>query len=111
MGCTRFTLRCQKSVVNFSVRYLFIIDLFIYFIIIIIIIIIIITIFLHGLGRLTSSGIDALSSFPGTSTISSSSGFEVEGVFRESVVLITGLKWPRGFQEVKVHRFHDNDTG
>ena len=29
--------------------------------------------FLHGLGRLTCSGIDALPSFPGTSTISSSS--------------------------------------
>ena len=24
---------------------------------------------------------------------------------------ITGLKWPRGFQEVKVPRFHDNGTG
>ena len=22
-----------------------------------------------------------------------------------------GLKWPRGFQEVKVPRFHDNGTG
>jgi flagellar basal body-associated protein FliL len=40
--------------------------------IIIIIIIIIITIFLHGLGLLTFSGIDALPSFPGASTISSS---------------------------------------
>jgi len=26
-------------------------------------------------------------------------------------VLFTGLEWPRGFQEVKVPRFHDNDTG
>jgi hypothetical protein len=24
---------------------------------------------------------------------------------------ITGLEWPRGFQEVKVSRFHDNGTG
>ena len=24
---------------------------------------------------------------------------------------VTGLKWPRGFQEVKVPRFHDNSTG
>jgi hypothetical protein len=24
---------------------------------------------------------------------------------------VTGLEWPRGFQEVKVHRFHDNGTG
>ena len=47
---------------------------------------IIIIIFLHGLGRLTCFGIDALPSFPGTSTISSSSRFVVEGVFRESGV-------------------------
>jgi len=51
------------------------------------IIIIIITIFLLGLGRLTRSGIDALPSFPGASTISSSSGFAVEGVLRESGVV------------------------
>ena len=24
---------------------------------------------------------------------------------------ITGLEWPRGFQEVKVTRFHDKGTG
>jgi len=24
---------------------------------------------------------------------------------------ITGLEWPRGFQEVKVPRLHDNGTG
>jgi hypothetical protein len=24
---------------------------------------------------------------------------------------VTGLEWPRGFQEVKVSRFHDNGTG
>jgi len=35
----------------------------------------------------TCSGIDVLPSFPGASTISSSSGFVVEGVFRESVVI------------------------
>jgi hypothetical protein len=53
----------------------------------IIIIIIIIIIFLHGLGLLTCSGIDALPSFPGASTISSSSRFVVESVFRESGVV------------------------
>ena len=40
-----------------------------------------------GLGRLTCSGVDVLSSFPGAPTISSSSGFVVEGVFRESGVV------------------------
>jgi len=48
---------------------------------------IIIIIFLHGLGRLTSSGFDALPSFPGTSTITSSSRFVVEGVFRKCGVV------------------------
>ena len=24
---------------------------------------------------------------------------------------VTGMKWPGGFQEVKVPRFHDNGTG
>ena len=24
---------------------------------------------------------------------------------------VTGLEWPRGFQEVNVPRFHDNGTG
>jgi hypothetical protein len=49
----------------------------------------IIIIFLHGLGRLTRSGIDALPSFPGASTnsISSFFGFVVEGVFRQSGVV------------------------
>ena len=54
---------------------------------IIIIIIIIIIIFLHGLSCLTCSGIDALPSFPGASTISSSARFLVEGVFRKSGVV------------------------
>jgi len=53
-------------------------------------IIIIINIFLHRLGHLTCSGIDMLSSFPAMSTISSSSGFVVVGVFRESVVIHSG---------------------
>ena len=53
----------------------------------IIIIIIVVVIFLQGLGRLTSSGIDALPSFPGASTVSSSPRFVVEGVFRESGVV------------------------
>ena len=47
----------------------------------------IIIIFLHGLGRLTRSGIDALPSFPGSSTISSPPWFVVEGVFRNSGVV------------------------
>ena len=49
--------------------------------------IMIMIIFLHGLGRLTCSGIDALPSFPGASVIPSSPGFVVEGVFRESGVV------------------------
>jgi len=44
-------------------------------------------IFLHGLGRLTCSGIDALPSFPGASTMPSSPGFVGEGLFRESGVV------------------------
>ena len=52
-----------------------------------IIIIIIIIIFLHGLGRLNCSSIDALLSFPEASTISSSSRFIVQGVFRQSGVV------------------------
>jgi len=55
--------------------------------IVVVVIIIIIIIIIHGLGRLTCSGIDALPSFPGASTISSSSGFVGEGVFRESGVV------------------------
>jgi len=27
------------------------------------------------------------------------------------IISVTGLDWPRGFQEVKVPRFHDNGTG
>jgi hypothetical protein len=49
--------------------------------------IIIIIIFLHGLGRLTCSGMDALPSFPVVSTMSSPSRFVVEGVFRQSGVV------------------------
>ena len=49
--------------------------------------IIIIIFLLHGLGRFTSSGIDAFPSFPRVSTISSSSRFVVEGVFRQSGVV------------------------
>ena len=55
-------------------------------VVVLVIIIIYFILFLHGLGLLTCSGIDALSSFPGASTISSSSRFVVEGVFRESGV-------------------------
>jgi hypothetical protein len=48
---------------------------------------VIIIIFLHGLGQLTCSGIDALPSFPRVSTISSSLRFVVEGVFQKSGVV------------------------
>jgi hypothetical protein len=46
-----------------------------------------IIIFLYGSGRLNSSGIEALPSFAVASTISSSSTFVVEGVFRKSGVV------------------------
>jgi len=46
-----------------------------------------IIIFLHGLSRLTCSSIDAFPSFPGASTVSSSSRFVVDGMFRESGVV------------------------
>jgi hypothetical protein len=44
-------------------------------------------IILHWLGRLTCSGIDALPSFPGASTISSPSRFVIEDVFWKSDVV------------------------
>ena len=31
-------------------------------------------------------------------------------IYRSSIP-VTGLEWPRGYQEVKVPIFHDNDTG
>jgi hypothetical protein len=48
---------------------------------------IIIIIFLNGLGCLTRSGMDVLPSFPGASTISSSSRSVAEGVFQKSGVV------------------------
>jgi hypothetical protein len=35
----------------------------------------------------------------------------VKVVVKAKAVHVTGLEWPRGFQKVKVHRFHDNGTG
>jgi len=37
----------------------------------------------------------------------------LEGILLElaSTFPVTGLEWPRGFQEVKVSRFHDNGAG
>ena len=32
-------------------------------------------------------------------------------VIKSKISPVTGLEWPRGFQEVKVPRFHDNGTG
>jgi hypothetical protein len=57
--------------------------IFEFIIIVVVVVNIIIIIFLHGLGRLTCSGVDALPSFPVATTISSCSRFVVEGVFRE----------------------------
>jgi hypothetical protein len=34
-----------------------------------------------------------------------------EMLIGKAVSTVTGLQWPRGFQEVKVPRFHDNNTG
>ena len=31
--------------------------------------------------------------------------------FKKKNSPVTGLEWPRGFQEVEVPRFHDNGTG
>ena len=71
------------NVVHFNVSYiLWFVGFFWYKLYVIIIIF-----FLHGLGRLTCSGIDALPSFPGASAIPSSPGFVDEGVFRESGVV------------------------
>jgi hypothetical protein len=32
-------------------------------------------------------------------------------IIGKAVSTVTGLEWPRGFQEVKVPRFHGNGTG
>jgi len=32
-------------------------------------------------------------------------------LFNDKISPVTGLEWPRGFQEVKVPTFHDNCTG
>jgi hypothetical protein len=52
----------------------------------IILLLLLLLLFLHGLGRLTCSGVDAVPSFPGTFTISSPSRFVIDGVFRKSDV-------------------------
>ena len=31
--------------------------------------------------------------------------------FKAKISPVTGVEWPRGFQEVKVPGFHDNGTG
>jgi hypothetical protein len=74
--CSSYSARLSPCIYLFI--YLFI-DLLFYSLFIII--------FLHGLGRLICSGIDALQSFPGAFTIPSSSRFVPEGVFRESGVV------------------------
>jgi hypothetical protein len=58
-------------------------------------VVIIIIIFLHGLGRLTCSGIDTLPPFSGASTISSFLRLVVEGVFQESSVFILSRREAR----------------
>jgi hypothetical protein len=65
----------------------FLLLLLLLLLIIIIIIIFSFFFFLYELCRLACSGIDALPSFSGTSTISSPSKFVVEGVFRQSGVV------------------------
>jgi hypothetical protein len=71
--------------------------------------IIIIIIFLHGLGRLTCSDIDALPSFPRASAIPSSPGFVGEGVCRESgVVHSFEVVDPVSF-DFKSHVFYSRD--
>jgi len=62
--------------------------------------IIIIIIFLHGLGCWTCSGIDALPSFPGVSTIFSPSRFVVEGVTELVFSLHNFVRAPHSEQEV-----------
>ena len=70
------------------------------------IIIIIIFFFFHGLGLLTCSGIGALPSFLRSSTISSSSRFVFEGVFRQSgVVHSFKMVDPILFPEVQFNLF------
>jgi len=34
-----------------------------------------------------------------------------DGKGKRYISPVTGLEWPRGFQEVKVPRFHDSGTG
>jgi hypothetical protein len=45
--------------------------------------------------------------------VSAVTGLEWPRRFQEvsSSSAVSGLQWPRGFQEVKVPRFHDNGTG
>ena len=73
----------NKSILVFNFKGSFFFPIFRKFLHVIIIIII----FLHGLSRLNCSSIDALPSFPRASTISSSSRFVVEGVFRKFCVV------------------------
>jgi hypothetical protein len=54
-------------------------------------------------------GPPTLLSVPSQPTLSTSSS--VNGKKGKAVSAVTGLEWPRGFQEVKVPRFHDNGTG
>ena len=77
-------LKTWKSMQFTTYQYKMLSSSVIYYLTLVIIIIIII--FLHGLRRLTRSGIDALPSFRGGSTISSSTKFIVEGVFQKSGV-------------------------
>jgi len=70
---------------------------------------IIIIIFLQGLGRLTCSGIDALPSFPGASTVSSSSMFVAEGVFRESGVVNSFNVVDPGLFVIESHVLYSRD--
>jgi hypothetical protein len=58
------------------------------------------------------SGADKSLARPGRkqATVTEDFEFHIKGKGK-AVSTVTGLEWPRGFQEVKVPRFHDNGTG
>ena len=77
-------LRCYFAEVVEIIIIIIIIIIFFFFFFLLLLLLLLL---LHGLGRLICSGIDAFPSFPGASTISWSSRFVVEGVFRKSGVV------------------------
>ena len=55
------------------------------------------------------SWFDSYASF--LQSVRTESGYKQPLIPRVKSSPVTGLEWPRGFQEVKVPRFHDNGTG